>query len=129
MCDELSGQSGSEAIRMDVVQWDYWLRQRQRASHRRKHVMAEDRHLKLGSREQRRKQMKVNLLSVCKSMGVKEGKEKTLAVFSLQTGLSVERLAVYLDELVQAGLISVEGDEIRIPQAAATKLEEESHDR
>lgn len=91
--------------------------------------MAEERHQKLGSRELRRKQMKKDLLSVCKSMGTKEGKERTLAVFSLQTGLSVERLGVYLDELVQAGLIVVEGDEIGIAQAVAQKEEGEGNER
>ncbi|MDI6886911.1 MAG: hypothetical protein QMD22_11360, partial [archaeon] len=67
--------------------------------------MAENK--KVGSREERRKAAKLELLRICEIVGITEGKTKALALFSLRTGYTMERAAVYLDELVAAGLIEV----------------------
>jgi hypothetical protein len=85
--------------------------------------------IKRGFGEARRREAKKALLALAKSFGVREGKQRLVAQFSLVTGHTPKRIEMYLDELVQAGLIVVEGDEIGIAQAAATKEEEERHDR
>ena len=85
--------------------------------------MADEMKRGMGSRENRRKAAKKSLLAIMSSVGVAEGKERALAIYSLQSGLSVSRLRIYLDELTAAGLVEVEDNEVRIPSAATAKKE------
>jgi len=117
MAADLNSEGGVEAARFDVVQLEFFLRQRKRSAAKRRQYMAEESRRGLGSREMQRKQAKKALLAVMASVGVAEGKERALAIYSLKSGLSVMRLRVYLEELEAAGLVELEGNEVKIPGA------------
>lgn len=75
--------------------------------------------------ETRRKAAKRLLLDICEKIGIADGKKRALAIFSLQTGHSMKRAEEYLYELVDAGLIEVEGNIIKSNSIASKmRLEE-----
>jgi hypothetical protein len=112
-----------EAARFDVVQLDYFYRQLKRSAAKRRQYMAEERRRGLGSREMQRKAAKKALLAIMESVGVTDGKDRALAIYSLRSGLSVARLRVYLEELIDAGLVEVEDNEVKIPGEATVRKE------
>ena len=65
---------------------------------------------KLGAPEQRRI-LKLELVNLIEKLG-KPLIPKVVAVFGQQTGLTFPRIRVYLNELVAAGILKVDGDKV-----------------
>ena len=112
---------GQKVIVMDPLEADLFImRQRKRSLNRKTEIMAEGRK-KVGSREDRRKAAKLELLKICETVGITEGKTKALALFSLRTGHTMQRAEAYLEELVDAGLITDEGKFLSSDSIASKK--------
>jgi len=77
-----------------------------------------------GFGEQRRKAAKRELLNIMEQIGPTDGKTRALGLFSLRTGYAMKRAEEYLDELVAAGLVEVNGDSVTIVRSWQIKEED-----
>jgi len=104
-----------DVLVMDPVQLDLYYHRRHAAASRGRKVRMDERLRYRGFGENRRREAKLDLLRVLEKVGVTEGKRRALGLFCLNSGLSMKRAEEYLDELVAAGMVQVEGNEIVIP--------------